>query len=386
MKKVIFNFRWLKKNKLNTFTELGIDTDNHKIFGVSTELEDDNGNDLCRVPGFVRMKFKEIYLRIWLFKYCFSIGTGEIALEKKERMNFKLLLGFAGKNKKEIENMMDKREMKINFCISKHCFLNCLGCYNNFSSNKDFKCNKLLKFLKFARLHGVEKITLSGGDPLARKDIFKVVKAILNMGFILNLDTVGTTFVSNGVIVNDEKHKQIKQIKNLDIFKKINMIGIPIDGSNNEIQALFRQGRKNLFDEQIKVIEKLKQEGIKVCINTVLHKGNYDDLLNLFEVLKKHSNIVKWQVFQFMPIGPRGSMNADRFVVRDEDFFKMKETVMSKLGKEFEVVFKGGKIRSHNYMLINSSGDAYKVDLENNKETYGNICDKNTWANIMENL
>ena len=282
--------------------------------------------------------------------------------------------------------MMDKREMKINFCISKHCFLNCLGCYNNFSSNKDFKYNKLLKFLKFARLHGVEKITLSGGDPLARKDIFKVVKAILNMGFILNLDTVGTTFVTNGVIVNGEKHKQIKQIKNLDIFKKINMIGIPIDGSNNEVQALFRQGRKNLFDEQIKVIEKLKQEGIKVCINTVLHKGNYDDLLNLFEVLKKHSNIVKWQVFQFMPIGPRGSMNADRFVVRDEDFFKMKETVMSKLGKEFEVVFKGGKIRSHNYMLINSSGDAYKVDLENNKETYGNICDKNTWANIMENL
>ncbi len=356
------------------------------MFGISTELEDINGKDLCRVPGFVRMKFKEIYLRIWLFKYCLSIGTGEITLEKKDRMNFKLLLGFAGKNEEEVKNMTNKKELKINLCISKHCFLNCLGCYNNFSKNKDFKCHKLLKFLKFARLHGVEKITLSGGDPLARKDILKVINAIIRMGFILNLDTVGTPFITNCTILNNERHKQIKQIKNLNIFKNINMIGIPIDGSNNKVQALFRRGRNNLFDEQIRIIEKLKQEGINVCINTVLHKGNYNDLLNLLEVLKKHSNIVKWQVFQFMPIGPRGSINADKFVITDEDFFKMKETIMSKLNNKLEVVFKGGEIRSHNYMLIDSSGEAYKVDLENNNEKYGNICHKKTWNNIIENL
>ena len=87
-----------------------------------------------------------------------------------------------------------------------------------------------------------------------------------------------------------------------------------------------------------------------------------------------------------MPIGPRGSINADKFVITDEDFFKMKEIIMSKLNNKLEVVFKGGKIRSHNYMLIDSSGEAYKVDLENNNEKYGNICNKKTWENIIENL
>ena len=42
------------------------------------------------------MNPKEIYLRVWLLQYSFSIGIGEIELVKKERNNFKFLLGVAG--------------------------------------------------------------------------------------------------------------------------------------------------------------------------------------------------------------------------------------------------------------------------------------------------
>ena len=37
-------------------------------------------------------------------------------------------------------------------------------------------------------------------------------------------------------------------------------------------------------------------------------------------------------------------------------------------------------------MLVNSIGTAYKVDLDNNIEKFGNIGDKKTWNNILENL
>lgn len=387
MKKNIFSLRWLKKNKLNCFTEFGFDVNNNRnIIGINTELEDMNGNDLCRVPGFVKMKVKEFYFRIWVFKYCLSLGTGEFSLERKDRNNFKLLVGVAGENQKEVVNMIDKKDMKINFCISKHCFLNCMGCYNHFSSSKDLSYNNLVRFLKHIRLRGVEKTTLSGGDPLAKKGIVKIIKSIIRMGFVLNFDTVGTPFITNGIVVNDGKTKTIKQIKHLNIFKKIDMIGIPVDGSNNETQSMFRQGRKNLFDEQIKIIEKLEKEGINICVNTVLHKGNCNDMLNLFEVLKRHPNVIKWQIFQFMPIGQRASVNSEKFNISNDDFYKIKEIIMKASNNEFEIIFKGGQVRSHNYMLINSCGDAYKVDLENKREDFGNICDKRSWNNIIENL
>ena len=50
-----------------------------------------------RTPGFVKMKIKGIYLRIWIFKKVFliSIPNGLI-IQNKNRHNFKLLIGLSG--------------------------------------------------------------------------------------------------------------------------------------------------------------------------------------------------------------------------------------------------------------------------------------------------
>lgn len=39
------------------------------------------------------MKVKEIYLRLWVFNFCFSLGTGELEIVKKDRLNFKVIFG-----------------------------------------------------------------------------------------------------------------------------------------------------------------------------------------------------------------------------------------------------------------------------------------------------
>lgn len=53
---------------------------------------------------------------------------------------------------------------------------------------------------------------------------------------------------------------------------------------------------------------------------------------------------------------------------------------------DFEIVAKSLKSRVKNYMLISSSGAAYKVDKRNRKVIYGEIKNKDTWYNIMQNL
>lgn len=95
MKHTIFKYRWIKR-ELSKFTEFGIDFDHNKYgLGISSEIEY-SPTEEKRFKGFIPMQAKEIYFRIWLFKYVFSLGTGEIELVKKNRHNFKLLLGIAG--------------------------------------------------------------------------------------------------------------------------------------------------------------------------------------------------------------------------------------------------------------------------------------------------
>ncbi len=93
--KVIFNICWLKV-KTTKYVEFGIDPDNNKlIIGVSSEIENADGTEI-RKKGFVRMKVREIYLRIWILKIVFCIGSSGISLKIKDRYNFKLLLGVGG--------------------------------------------------------------------------------------------------------------------------------------------------------------------------------------------------------------------------------------------------------------------------------------------------
>lgn len=82
---------------MKKFTEFGIDFDNNKFgLGISSELEDDFGNE-TRKSGFVKMKPKAIYARFWIFNTVFAISTAtKPNIRKKNRNNFKLVIGIAG--------------------------------------------------------------------------------------------------------------------------------------------------------------------------------------------------------------------------------------------------------------------------------------------------
>lgn len=94
MKDIIFKYRWLPR-KLNKFVEFGIDSDNNRyLLGVSSEIEYIDCE--VRKRGIVKIIPKEIYIRIWILHTVFSLGTGEISIERKSRNRIKILLGIAG--------------------------------------------------------------------------------------------------------------------------------------------------------------------------------------------------------------------------------------------------------------------------------------------------
>ncbi|MBQ6546701.1 MAG: radical SAM protein [Bacilli bacterium] len=282
----------------------------------------------------------------------------------------------------------DKRRKpykKINLCIAKHCFLNCPGCYNLFSNSKEISTDEVIRFVEYAKEKELEKVTLSGGDPLSRSDIETIVQKCIDLDLKVNIDTVGLTLLGAKYICGTKK--SVPKFKNIELLKKINNLGIPLDGSNNEIVSTFRHYNKegNLYKEIIKVLDFCEKNKIKICINTVLHKKNIDDITNIFNTIKKYKCVKSWQVFQFMPIGFYAKKNEDKYAVSIEEFDKVKKALENKRTR-IEMNFKPAIERAYNYMLIDSNGRAYKVDLANNITEYGNIRDNKTWDNILDNI
>ena len=74
------------------------------------------------------------------------------------------------------------------------------------------------------------------------------------------------------------------------------------------------------------------------------------------------------------------------FVIDDKDFDDAKLKINSLNDKGLIINFKSAAERAKNYMLVNSAGVAYRVDLNNNDVSFGNIADKSSWDNIINNL
>lgn len=275
---------------------------------------------------------------------------------------------------------------KINLLISNKCFIQCYGCYYDRTNKEEIDLLILNNFLSFARLYGLNKITISGGDPLTCKKLLDILNICYKLGLKINLDTVGTPFYKNCHIFNNSDDK-ILQIKDLKPFKNIEFLGIPLDGSSDKIISDFRYIYPGFFNEQLNIIEKLSYEGLNVCINTVLHKKNAKDIKNILNIINRFPLIKKWQIFQYMPIGVLGKLKESEFSINNETFNQIAEIIKQKNQIEnLQIDFKNCDERNHNYLLINADGDVYKVNIDNTKIFYGNIKNKKSWDNIITNL
>ena len=265
---------------------------------------------------------------------------------------------------------------KINLCISNKCFLHCKGCYNDFCNNKELSYEELVPFLEYAKRNGLEKVTLSGGDPFTKKDILMIINKCIELNLIINIDTVGFNILN--------KVGKYDKINVLDFIDKINLLSIPLDGSNNELNYEFRQ-YKNLFDEITKLLNYFEKNRVKIGINTVAHQKNIKDLKKIYNIISKYDCVKKWQIFQYMPIGINGEKYSKEFSINSHQVEYIKKEI-KKMKSNFEIQFKTFESRIHNSLLINSIGEAYRVNENNTKDIYGNVKDSQTWEMIMNNI
>lgn len=282
--------------------------------------------------------------------------------------------------------------MHLNIFVSPKCFLHCDGCY---SYSREENCNSfantniIVNFLSYAYNYGINKVTFCGGDPLTRLDIIDLLRRVKDIGYIISIDTVGTNLISN--IYNNRGYLLYNQINPSELAKYVDVIGIPIDGSNSEIINLFRKSKDDILSEQLLICKKLSEYKIKICINTVVHKGNVNDSLELSKIMNRLDFIEKWQLFKFIPSGKFGMLNKNKFFLTQKEFKEFEKVIKENYKYEDRLQFKDEKVRNKLYMMIDNSGNAWKSIFENEKVSgirniVGNIKRKEDWDNIIHNL
>lgn len=269
--------------------------------------------------------------------------------------------------------------MHLNVFVSQSCFVHCKGCYSFSRQEEKGKVaptEKLIDFLEFAYDSGCHKITLCGGDPLARVDIIELLKKIKEIGFFISIDTVGSPIIRD--IVND-KGVYIKKVNTEELVKFVDVIGIPIDGSNNKVFKLFRQTNTDIISDQLAICEKLNEFQAHICINTVAHKGNLNNAYELAKLIKHIDYIDKWQVFQYEPLGKYGLKNRKLFEITDKEFGEFQSKVLEVFCNDIsKLQFKSSYNRKNAYMLIDNSGNAWIPAHENmSLSEYSYIMDEN---------
>jgi len=154
---------------------------------------------------------------------------------------------------------------------------------------------------------GVEKIRLTGGEPLVRKNILHLIKNLNKKKSFTNLKEI--TLTTNGSLLK----KFAKDLKN----NGINRINVSLDTIIKEkYKEITRFGN---LDNVLEGIEEAIKNNIKVKINTVVFKNfNEDQMTNLINWANK--KLLDLTFIEVMPMSDTDMPRHMQFVSLDKIF------------------------------------------------------------------
>ncbi len=187
--------------------------------------------------------------------------------------------------------LIDQFGRKINYLrisVTQRCNFRCLYCMPKIPFDYQPKENllsfeELFLFVKAAIDEGIEKIRITGGEPLLRKDLSIFIKMIND--YKSDIDLAITT---NGFLLKDFA----KNLKNAGL-KRLNISLDTLDHKKAKTLA-----QKDILDSVLSGIDEALNLDLKVKLNTVALKNlNDDELISLLEFAKSKKAQIRFIEF-----------------------------------------------------------------------------------------
>lgn len=130
-------------------------------------------------------------------------------------------------------------------------------------------------------------LILSGGEPLIRPDIFAIARYGVDQGLKVCLAT-------NGTLVSRKIAERIRDAG-------VTHCSVSLDGAKADTHDRFR-GQPRAFERAIKGINKLRESGLQVQINTTVTRHNVAEMVDIYR-LGVELGAVSFYVFMLVPVG-----------------------------------------------------------------------------------
>ncbi|MGC5328634.1 GTP 3',8-cyclase MoaA [Brevibacillus sp. SYSU BS000544] len=230
----------------------------------------------------------------------------------------------------------------LRISVTDRCNLRCVYCMP--AEGVEFqphscilRFEEIVEVVKHAASLGVKRLRLTGGEPLVRKDIEKLVYQLASINEIEDI-----ALTTNGIFLA-QKAKVLKDVG-------LNRVNISLDTMKSErYLAITRGGELKRVLEAIEASIEVGFSPIK--LNVVLMRGINDDEVNDFLRLTMHWPI-NVRFIEFMPIGETSDEWRSRYLPLSTVLESAKEMGFTDVKKDS--VFGNGP--SENYRLPNAVG------------------------------
>lgn len=195
-----------------------------------------------------------------------------------------------------------RRITSVRISVTDKCNLHCPYCHREGGGKGEMKTKEILRIIKLAVMLGMEKMKITGGEPLLRKDITEIIKEGKDVGFEeISLTTNGTLLKGMCFRLKEAGLDRVNISCDLPAFSGMKNLG-------------------RIFD----AIKEAKDAGLEpVKLNMVVLKGVNDEMVwKMFGKTKEIGVIL--QLIELIPAGDRKFY--ERFFIKlDEIETKFRE-------------------------------------------------------------
>ncbi len=158
----------------------------------------------------------------------------------------------------------------ILFEVTYRCNLNCIHCYEP-KSGAEMSTDDVLALIDQAADLGVPHISFGGGEPLLRKDIFRLLEYARDRGIAVEL-------LSNGTLI---KKNVVEKLLDCGV----RAVSVSLDSADPEVHNAIRGS--DCFDLVIDAIRSMVAQGLRVEVNSCFTKLNLRDFPGVVRLSKE---------------------------------------------------------------------------------------------------
>lgn len=208
--------------------------------------------------------------------------------------------------------------MSGTFELTPMCNFSCKMCYVRKTaeevknhSRKMMTLEDWIRIAKEAREEGLLYLLLTGGEPFAWPDFWKLYEILCEMGFVITINTNGS-LIDEAVIERLKKHPPMR-------------INITLYGYGDESYEKLC-GVKKMFSRVEQAISGLQKAGISVKLNGTLTSENIRDMESCVAYADRNDLIYEINTYMFPPVRRDEKMTGmnERFTPKEAAYYRLK--------------------------------------------------------------